>query len=360
MKNEIIITKNERVVFGDGSLQDFSNFLLEIDPSSIFILTDENTNEHCFKYLSEKVPQLSEIEVFQIASGEASKSIPTAFGLWEILTEKGADRQSLLINLGGGMITDLGGFVASTFKRGIRFVNISTSLLGMIDASIGGKTGINLHDLKNQIGSFSYSQSTFIDPNFLKTLPNRELISGVAEMLKHSIIDSEKHFYSLAEVLRDDADINSFISKSIKVKSKIVEQDPLEKGARKKLNFGHTIGHAFESWSLANDETPLLHGEAIAMGMLCEIFISTGENYGLSKEKMDILSATILNTFPYYPFSVDKIAELIKYMNFDKKNSNGEICFSLLKDIGNCKTDCYPTEEEIISALFYYCSISGL
>ena len=281
------------------------------------------------------------------------KTIETATQLWEILSEFVTDRKSLLINLGGGVITDLGGFVASTYKRGIKFINLPTTLLGMCDASIGGKTGIDHQFLKNIVGTFAEPEMIFVYPEFLKTLPFEELRSGFAEMLKHGLIADEKHWNDLISIENLTAEnIFPFIETSMKIKENVVEKDFKEQNIRKTLNFGHTIGHAIESLFLQK-EKPILHGEAVAIGMICETYLSFLENLILEETALKITT----NIRKFYPsqsienFSIDEVLALM--MN-DKKNSDGNISFSLLKNIGESVFDLSVSKENIISSLHYY------
>src|SRR5690606_38544696 len=241
---------------------------------SVFFLVDDNTHEHCLPLLLSEIHENILIEIIEIPAGEESKAIEIAVQVWETMSETQASRKSLMINLGGGMITDMGGFIASTFKRGIDLINIPTSLLAMVDASVGGKTGIDLNGIKNLIGTFAMPELTLIHPEFLQTLPEREFRSGLAEMLKHGLIHDKNHWLELIEIENFDfISIDYLIEKSVKIKQEIVEKDPFENGIRKILNFGHTIGHALES-QLLQTENPLLHGEAISVGMMVESILS--------------------------------------------------------------------------------------
>lgn len=251
---------------GNGSLAQLERDLCQKDYSRKFILVDENTISHCLPVLMMNVPSLARAEVIEIESGEKNKNIDIAIRLWEVLTELQADRRSVLLNLGGGVIGDIGGFVASTFKRGIDFLNVPTSLLAQVDASVGGKVGIDLNGLKNQIGVFKNPASVYIYPDFLKTLPKREVLAGFAEMLKHGLVLDEGHFYELKafDLSRIDH-LEALIMRSVHLKNEIVLDDPKEKNQRKLLNFGHTIGHALETYALENMTFSLPHGEAVAI-----------------------------------------------------------------------------------------------
>lgn len=336
--------------------QDFSQlnvFLDELKPSKLLILVDENTHEYCLPTLLGNLETEIPFEIIEIEPGEELKTIDTAVQLWEILSEFEADRKSLLINLGGGVITDLGGFVGSTYKRGIKFINIPTTLLGMVDASIGGKTGIDHQFLKNIVGTFAEAEMVFCFPDFLKTLPFEELRSGFAEMLKHGLIADEKHWNDLIFIKElTPENIAPFIEASMKIKQNVVEKDFKEQNIRKTLNFGHTIGHAFES-SFLQKGTPILHGEAVAMGIICETRLSFLENL-ISENTANQVITNILKFFPQQDIQQLKTEELLSLMKNDKKNSHGTIKFSLLTNIGSCNFDHSVSTEHVINALHFY------
>lgn len=337
----------------DRSFSQINDFLAKTKPSQILILADENTHEHCLPLLMPNLETDIPFEIIEIEAGEELKTIETAAQLWEIFSEFKADRQTLLINVGGGVISDLGGFVASTFKRGIKFINIPTTLLGMCDASIGGKTGIDHLFVKNIVGTFAHPEHIFVYPDFLKTLPFEELRSGFAEMLKHGLIADEMHWNDLISL--DDITpelVAPFIKRSMQIKQNVVEKDFKEENIRKTLNFGHTIGHAIESLFLKSGKI-VPHGDCVALGMICETKLSFFE--GLIDENT---SNTIINQIKkFYPtlnigaFSNEEI--LILMMN-DKKNSAGNINFSLLKSIGNCVFDYKCNALSINKCLDFY------
>src|SRR5690606_9039780 len=325
--------------------------------SKILILVDRNTDEHCLPVLRAEVPRLAGCDVIEVDPGEENKNIDFCVGIWKMLIDFGADRKSLLINLGGGVITDMGGFVASTFKRGIDFVQVPTTLLSQVDASVGGKTGIDLDNLKNIIGTFTQPQAVFIATKFLKTLDSRQVVSGFAEVIKHGLI-ADAPFYEAVkgkkatEIGLDD------IRHSVGIKNNVVTLDPHEKGLRKTLNFGHTIGHAIEGYSLANDSNPLLHGEAIAVGMICEAFLARRLN-GLSDEALADIVATFRRHFPDYRFGENIYGQLIELMKNDKKNAGDRIGFALLSEIGRCDVDVFVTEDLIRESLDFYRELVG-
>ena len=272
------------------------------------------------------------------------------------MAEYEADREALLINLGGGVITDMGGFIASTYKRGIDFINIPTTLLSQIDASVGGKTGVDLDGLKNMVGVFNEPIGVFVCPEFLKTLDKRQMLSGYAEALKHALISDVNYWNDLKSgMLSNDDSWGELIGRSIAIKNNMVTKDPREKKERKLLNFGHTIGHAVETCSLKTD-APLLHGEAIALGIIVESHLSH-QILGLSQNQLDEISQTLKIFYPFHKLATDKFHQLLELMKHDKKNSNHEINFTLLQKIGEASVNHSADFTQIIDALNYYNSI---
>lgn len=319
---------------------------------SLFVLVDQHTQLHCLPLLSEIFGQFV-FHTVVIEAGEENKTLSSCEIIWDALNEARADRKSLLINLGGGMITDLGGFCASVYKRGIGFIHIPTTLLGMVDAAIGGKTGVDFKYLKNHIGTFYSPKAIFVYPGFLETLNRRNKISGIAEIIKHALIGDDKFWQ---EIVASDEDFfyeAATINKAALVKIKIVETDPEENGSRKILNFGHTIGHAFESLSLKYDKDYLMHGEAVAMGMLCESWLS--KEYGsLNETDLDKICHVIFRYFKKYNININQVDELLLLMSHDKKNNKGEINFNVLTKIGSATFDNYFSINQIVSALNWY------
>lgn len=351
---EEIVTEKGQVFRNKIAWELFSKTLKNLQLSKIFVLSDENTNEHCLPYFLKK----SNIENFlniTISSGETHKTIATCLKVWNELSEKGADKNSLLINLGGGVVSDLGGFVASTFKRGIPFINIPTTLLAMVDASVGGKNGVDLGHIKNQIGVINPPEMVLIDTEFLKTLPEAQKIAGLAEMLKHGIIYSTAYWNRIKNIdFSKKKEFEELIWDSVAIKNEIVTKDPFEKELRKTLNYGHTLGHAIESYMLENDDRPtLLHGEAVAIGMILATHISS-EITDLPKKTVFEITTTILKHFKKQFFNENDIAAIINLLIFDKKNRNGKVLFVLLQDIGVCKTSCTVDNALIYSAFNYY------
>ncbi|MCG9879110.1 MAG: 3-dehydroquinate synthase, partial [Bacteroidia bacterium] len=307
----------------------------------------------CWPLLS---PYLVNYQLIEIESGEANKNLENAEKIWSNLQKHKADKYSVLINLGGGVISDLGGFCAATYKRGIDFINIPTSLLGMVDASIGGKLGIDLHAFKNAVGLIKNPSYIFIDPTFLSTLPEIEKRNGLAEVCKHALIEDKALFDKLQSVSEIN-NLDSLIFQSLKIKVKVVKKDPFEKDLRKTLNFGHTVGHAIETYSLLNDQIPLKHGEAIAIGMICESYISSVIQ-GLSSDELKKITQYFISRFPKYKGKLPADM-LIELMRNDKKNQEGFINFTLLKKIGKAKINCHCHDDLILKSLEYYQNLAS-
>ena len=351
-----IATKNATVYFNDDVYRELNNYIKTKNPSKIFILVDTNTHDYCLpKFLEQLESGDIVVEVMEMPNGEDHKTIDICTGVWEALSDYNADRKSILINLGGGVVTDLGGFVASTYMRGITYINIPTSLLAMVDASVGGKTGVDLGALKNQIGVINEGEMVGVDTSFLDTLPQNEMVSGFAEMLKHGLIYDKNYWNTLTHLEKLDlSDLDQLIYDSIIIKNKVVTEDPKEQGLRKILNFGHTLGHAIESYFLENaDKTPLLHGEAIAIGMLLETYLST-KICGLSNVELQIINEGILKTFSKVEITENDQKIIIDLLQHDKKNSHGVVKFVLLEAIGKPKIDCVVSNELILEAFNYY------
>ncbi|MET4141169.1 3-dehydroquinate synthase [Pedobacter sp. UYP1] len=320
--------------------------------SNVFVFADRNTAELCLPVFREMLDDFSGFDLIETDPGEENKNIDFCIGIWKTLLDFGADRKCLVINLGGGVITDMGGFVASTYKRGVDFINIPTTLLSQVDASVGGKTGIDIDNVKNMVGTFSLPQAVFIEAEFLKTVPQRELLSGFAEMIKHGLIVDQEYYHQLKAA--DYKNITTAaIHRSVEIKNEVVTADPQEKGLRKILNFGHTIGHAVESYSLSKDKKPLTHGEAIAIGMICEAYLSH-KNSTLSAEELQEIRQYISKVYPAYKIKEKSFAQLSVLMQSDKKNEHGNVLFSLLQSIGKCTYNCRVSESDIVESLEYY------
>jgi 3-dehydroquinate synthase len=344
------------VFIGPQALGDLNSFLQKggYNKGKLFILVDEHTARHCLPSLTAQVALLEGASILEIESGEASKNIEVCTRLWRAMAELGADRQSLLLNVGGGVIGDMGGFVASTYKRGIPFIQVPTTLLSQVDASVGGKTGIDLDHLKNEIGLFSVPQGVFIWPDFLKTLGRREMISGFAEIIKHALIADKGYWTQLQTCNIADAVVwEELIRHSVQIKNEIVLADPKEKGIRKALNFGHTIGHAIESYFLENDKRQLLHGEAVAVGMIAEAYLSFKYN-DFPELELNEVTSFIKSHFSYVEMESMADHRLLELMRHDKKNEKGALNFTLLNRIGEYSINKHATVAQISEALNYY------
>jgi 3-dehydroquinate synthase len=326
----------------------------------LFILTDEHTHRLCLPQL-QNIPAIQDATEIIIGAEDVHKNLETLASVWQALSEQGATRHSLLINLGGGMVTDLGGFAAATFKRGIAYINIPTTLLSMVDASVGGKTGINFNGLKNEIGVFAPASSVLLETEFLRSLDAHNFFSGYAEMLKHGLISTPEHFAELLSFDTEQIDyvaLKAMVGRSVQVKENIVEQDPKEHGIRKALNLGHTIGHAFESLALAENR-PVLHGYAVAWGIVCELYLSHIKT-GFPKEKMRQTIQFIKENYGAFAFNCKQYDRLYELMLHDKKNTAGIINFTLLKEVGDICLNQTADKETIFEVLDFYRECMGI
>lgn len=342
---------NQKVIVSGNLERDLVNAIAECEHDKIFILTDQTTHDMCLPKFQNFLC-LKGAQSIVIKAGDTNKTLDSLAEVWTALSQGGATRHSLMINLGGGMVTDLGGFAASTFKRGIDFINIPTTLLAMVDASVGGKTGINFGGLKNEIGVFSDSKFVIINTQFLDTLDHDNICSGYAEMLKHGLISDNKHWAELVSfnlAQPDLAQLQRMVAESIKVKERIVTEDPHEHGIRKALNLGHTVGHALESFAMKHGR-PVLHGYAVAYGMVCELYLSARKT-GFPTDKMHQTVRFILDHYGRLPYTCDDYPELLELMRHDKKNTSGIINFTLLGGIGDIRINQTATKEEIEEAL---------
>ncbi len=350
---ESIVSDSYAVHFNEKAFKALNEELSAVNYSKVFILVDENTHEYCLPQFMAQITGDYSFEIIEIESGEINKTIETCVGVWEALSELGADRQSILINLGGGVLTDLGGFVASTFKRGIAFINVPTTLLSMVDASVGGKTGVDLGSLKNQVGVINQPIMVLVIPDFLDTLEERQVESGFAEMLKHGLI-KDKHYWNSLTKVSELAEMKDHILKSVAIKNEVVLIDPTEQHLRKILNYGHTLGHAIESYFLESEnKSTLLHGEAIAIGMITEGYLSH-KLTGLSLTELEELKKVLLLHYKGVVFTDEDINKILKLLIFDKKNSHGNINFVLLKEIGEAVRDVHIPHELFHEAFAYY------
>ena len=334
--------------------KDLAQFLQTLSYDGLFILTDDNTQNYCLP-LIQSLPEIQSAKKLSIPAGEESKSIESLSKVWKFLSDNGANRKSLLINLGGGMLTDLGGFAAATFKRGIRFVNIPTTLLGAVDAAVGGKTGINFSGLKNEIGAFAPAVAVLIDSNFFKTLDTKQLLSGYAEMLKHSLLKSKEQINGLLHFDFDTVDyelLNNLLFESVLIKEQIVEEDPTEQGIRKALNLGHTFGHAFESFALET-KRPIQHGYAVAYGLVCELYLSFIQ-LGFDKNVLMKTAYFIKEHYGVFTFDCNDYQHIYELMQHDKKNDAGVINFTLLRTVGDIQINQTAGRKEIEEVLDFY------
>ncbi len=349
---KILKLSDYQIVVGDFWAS-FADFLTKKNYSKIIVLVDENTEGSCFERFRSHFPT-DIAAIIRVPSGEINKTIDTCQHIWRELFTAQADRNSVLLCVGGGVIGDMGGFAASTFKRGIDFIQMPTTLLSQVDSSIGGKLGIDFQEVKNSIGVFANPKAVFISSDFLTTLSPREVRSGFGEIIKHALIADAKQWKTLSKI-KDltTVDWTKIIVPSLKIKQHIVKIDPFEKGLRKALNFGHTIGHAVESMALAT-KNPLTHGEAIAIGMICEAYLSKILR-GLSDAELNEICSFILKIYGKYAIEQFDFQQLIALMRQDKKNdSASKINFSLLPKIGSVEVNCIAVEKEIEAALSFY------
>lgn len=358
MERIIKIIENPYPIYiGEINAFDFERFQQIIKGfSRVVIIVDENTKLHCLpKILG--IPSLRNAKIIELKSGESTKTIQNAIDIWVEFTEMNLDRNTLIVNLGGGVISDIGGFAASVFKRGLHYINIPTTLLAMIDASIGGKTGVNFKGYKNQLGVFSDPEVIFIDSEFLQTLPKRELYAGFAEIIKHALIMDTQLWTMLQDIKPENVYFqNEIIKRAVYVKSNIVNSDPFEKDIRKILNFGHTIAHSIESYSMKNDSSPLLHGEAVAIGIICETYLSVIKN-GLNIEDANQIYSYIKSLFPKYNFDNNAIVDLLQSIRQDKKNKNGKLNFTLISEIGKALIDNNIDDDLIAESIHFYSNL---
>lgn len=335
----------------ENPLTHLNQQLLSAEYSQLFVLVDENTEEHCLPILQNSINL--DLTIIKIQAGELYKNIETCQVIWNELIQQGADRHSCLLNLGGGVIGDMGGFCASTFMRGIDFFQIPTTLLSQVDASVGSKLGIDFNGIKNIVGVFNEPQAVIIEPRFLDTLDKRELRSGYAEIIKHALIKDQNLWEKITSFLNlSEVPFANIIHRNVQIKKEIVDQDPFEKGLRKILNFGHTIGHAIETQLLQTNKR-LLHGEAIAIGMICEAWIGKQMDM-ISAEQLFNIQSYILSIYGDLPSKIDSKDDIFHHMTKDKKNKSGIIRASILNDIGSCSFNISLPKEMVIESLKAY------
>lgn len=345
MKKFSIQTESYSIAIGNLSDSSFDELLSnKYKNAKKIILVDENTKTHCLEYLLTEFSSLKNAEIIEIPAGEENKVLEICYQVWESLSEYQISRHDVLINLGGGVVTDLGGFVASIYKRGIDFINIPTSLLAMVDASVGGKTGVDLGPYKNQLGLFSNPVALYVDAGFLTSLPEKEHLSGFAEMLKHALIKDKHYWNQLKDKDLSTIDVDD-IYHSIELKNEIVQLDPFEKNERKKLNFGHTVGHALEGFLLGTDKQ-ISHGHAVAIGMLCEAHLSLKKGL-LSEQEYKEIAEVISERYHKISIKESDYPALLNLMKNDKKNQENKVKCVLLRAIGQAEIDIKLTEEEI-------------
>lgn len=356
----IIESSNSQVKICENIATDITPYIEGYKSEEIFVLTDENTLDKCSEIIKQN-PLLSKAHYLTIKAGDDHKKVEALVYVWKYLTNNGADRHSLFISLGGGMVTDLGGFAASTFKRGVRFINVPTTLLAIVDAAVGGKTGINFEGLKNEIGVINHADAVLVDIQFLYTLDHDNFISGYGEMIKHALLSTAEDWkeictYNLAQPNYDV--LKPIVAKSIAIKERIVSEDPYEKGIRKALNLGHTIGHALESLAM-EQQRPVLHGFPVAWGMISELYLSH-KRLNFPKEILDELVQLVVKNYGAFNFICDDYDRLYELMLHDKKNKAGRINFTLLKGIGDVQIDMNCSREEVFLSLDYLRDVTGL
>lgn len=343
--------KDYPILIGATNKHELTSIIDRGQYSKIVVLVDHNTRQHCLPLFSSLIGQ--EYPIIEITPGELHKNLETCSMIWEAMMDHEMDRHSLLINLGGGVIGDMGGFCASTYLRGIDFIQIPTTLLSQVDASIGGKLGVDFNLLKNSVGLFNNPQAVIVDPAYLKTLSKQEVRSGFAEVFKHALI-ADKHLWDDLKKHTDlsNIDWSPILARSLKIKQTIVEVDPFEKGLRKALNFGHTIGHAVETFSLKTNH-PLLHGEAIALGMVCESWLSN-QMGSLTDQELQDITTFIKAIYPPYHLEESSFPTILQYMKKDKKNRDGAINFTYLSSIGTAKINQTADTDLICASMRYY------
>lgn len=344
----------QQIVYSHNITSCIDQLCTESEADRVFLLTDETTERLCRPLLNES-QAMKETQSIVIGATDTHKTLETLTNVWKALSNGKASRQSLMINLGGGMVTDLGGFAAASFKRGIDFINIPTTLLAMVDAAVGGKTGINFNGLKNEIGAFKEARSVVVDTEFLRTLDDENLRSGYAEMLKHSLLENTSMWADHMKFSLDEPDyahLQELVKQSIDCKQRIVTEDPHEHGIRKALNLGHTVGHAFESLAL-EQERPILHGYAVAYGLLCELYLSAIHS-GFPTEQMQQTVRFIRENYGEFPFTCDDYPHLYELMLHDKKNVGGVINFTLLSGIGQVELNQHLSQEQVYESFDFF------
>ncbi len=352
--------KKQEVILCEQLEESLGQAMKQCPHDKLFVLADEHTHRTCLPAL-QAIPAVREATVIVIGAGDVHKTLETLAHVWQVLSEQGATRHSLLINIGGGMVTDLGGFAAATFKRGLSYINIPTTLLAMVDASVGGKTGINFNGLKNEVGVFAPANSVLIETEFLRSLDSENIFSGYAEMLKHGLISTTEHWAELLSFNTETIDyayLKKLVGQSVQVKEDIVAQDPYERGIRKALNLGHTVGHAFESLALAQNR-PVLHGYAVAWGLVCELYLSHLQA-GFPTDKMRQTIQFVKENYGTFVFDCNQYERLYEYMLHDKKNTAGIVNFTLLKEIGDISINQTADKDTLFEMFDFYRECMGI
>lgn len=353
----------QQLVFTNNPGEALDKFLSDLRPSSLFVIVDSNVRNLVLPRLKTMSSALDSAEVIEIPADDINKNLGSLTEVWQRLNVGGATRSSLVINLGGGMVTDLGGFAAATFKRGMRFINVPTTLLAAVDASVGGKTGINFNGFKNEIGVFAEAEASVISTLFFNTLPAQELLSGYAEMLKHALLENRETFselldYRIEREICDHDKLLALLSRSVEVKKRIVSADMHENGLRKALNLGHTVGHAFESFALRH--SPIPHGYAVAWGMVVELILSH-LRLSFPSDVLHAYSTYVRSNYGAFGVTCNDYPALLSLMLHDKKNASADkINFTLLRDVGDIRTDCVVDNDTIKAALDIYCDLMGI
>ncbi len=347
-------TVYSKIIYSRQTVAELTLLTAKYPEGKVFLATEQNVDKLWGEHFDSFIDSEG-IRKVVIPSGENNKKIDSVTKIWQFLSENGADRKSLLINIGGGMLTDLAGFAASTFKRGIHFLNIPTTLLSQVDASVGGKTGINFNGLKNEIGTFQEPEAVIINTGFLKTIDTKNFKSGFSEMIKHGLIHNPSHLEDLKNFDLQNIDydlLQQLINDSVDVKTWFVSNDPTEKEIRKALNFGHTVGHAFESFAMEMG-TPIHHGFAVAYGMIAELYLSV-KKCNFPESECEKLSGWLKEIYGKFEIGEDSFERLYKLMTHDKKNESGRINFTLLPETGKIAIDQHCEKELILEALNYY------
>lgn len=355
---------NEKLIFTNLVGKAVDDLVEACGAPKVLVLVDVNTAQYVLPVLSEQSKAVAGAKVITIKAGDMHKNFDSLQSVWKALHDAGATRSDVIINVGGGVVTDLGGFAAATFKRGMQVINVPTTLLGAVDASVGGKTGINFNGYKNEIGAFTEPLASVISTGFFITLPQQELLSGYAEMLKHALLESHDEFnslmgYSVVYPIFDPDRLLDLLRRSVAVKQKIVDQDYTDKGARHALNLGHTIGHSFESLALKR-QSPIPHGYAVAWGCVVSLVLSH-QKLGFPSEVLHTFADYVRKNYGAFAFSCDDYADLITFMRQDKKNaSTDHIRFTLLSDVGKPEIDVVIDPDEIQNALDIYRDLMGI